>query len=268
MSNLLDDHSEEQLAEEQLEQVRVLALVFVAKCLVALFFKLQTTLFIININYVWWVLIGLEVVAVQRALSAFYRWKDRGLIQYLRLFYIGVGFFCLNIALMYMDWAEEALYLYHSYQWLLIFLDVSVSLLLVRYYFNRLESPQYWLFMENLLWWCWGLVLLYRMVVYAIYNFAATTFMGNSTFLVYVSHFFRGVLVLAAVGCGLAAYKKIYPHNKLLALLSLMAVICWILGIYFEYQHRMLLELLLFVGTILAVLAYASSFSHSSKEEK
>lgn len=267
MSNLLDDHSEEQLAEEQLEQVRALALVFVAKCLVTLFFKLQPLAFLINVNYVWWVLIGVEVVGVQRALYAFYRCKDGKLLLYLRLFYIGIGLFCLVVALVHTAWGEGELFLYICHQVLLIFLDGMVALLLVRYYFNKLESPQYWLFMEHLLQWCWGIVLFYKVLVYLLYHGELNSLLYQPIFLPSLALIFKGSLVIAAIACGGLAYKKIDKKNRVLAFLSLGAVICWMIGIYFDNEQQVVLESLLFAGTIMAVLAYASSFSSSSEVE-
>lgn len=264
MSNLLDDELGEKLAEEQLDQVRALALVFFAKCLADLYFRLNMEVFYFNANYVLWGLVALQAIVVQRSLYAFYVWKDKWLLYYLRFFYVSLSLLFLTIAVLYSDWAwmEENRYPYYLHGLVLLLLDAAVSLLLIRYYFNRGKENQYWLFMENLIKWSFVILLIYKSVFVQV-----VLFFPDEVALVRTG--IKWLLTIFSIGYWITVIYKIPPQQRIFSFLSLLAVLFWKLGIYLEHTVRLSLELLLFASVTLAVLAYAVSFnsSTSTKEE-
>ena len=263
MSNLLDDELGEKLAEEQLDQMRTLALVFFAKCLADLYFRLNMEVFYFDVNYVLWGLMALQAIAVQRSLYAFYVWKDKWLLYYLRFFYVSLGLLFLTIAVLYSDWAwmEENRYPYYLHGLVLLLLDAAVSLLLIRYYFNRGKENQYWLFMENLIRWSAGLLLVYKSLFLQVVLFFPDK-------VILVSTGTKWLLTVFSIGYWMTVIHKIPPQQRIFSFLSLLAVLFWKLGIYLEHTVRLSLELLLFASVTLAVLAYAVSFNSNNKKEE
>ncbi|MFK7798408.1 MAG: hypothetical protein AB8E82_13225 [Aureispira sp.] len=258
MSEVLDDQPEDKIRADLLGLVRVLALAFLAKSLADLFFRLQAASHTFSDNYVMWVLVGVQLMAVQRAVYAFYRCKDGRLIAYLRFFYLSLGLFLLVIASMDTNIWPTYLYPYYFEDILLLVLDSAVALLLIRYYVNRKEQLQYWQFMEKLIQLCLGIILVYKLVYWSLYN------QPFEFFLEWVFLWSNGSMSLFVIVILLYAVRRtqtIPKRDKWLAFLSLLAVMAWKLGMYFEHHYSIVVELLLFAGATLAVLAYASSFN-------
>lgn len=263
MNEVLDDQPEDKLATELLGLVRVLALTFLAKNLADLFFRLQTTSHTFFDNYVIWVLVGVQLMAVQRTLYAFYRCKDKRLIDYLRFFYLSLGLFLLVIASMYTNFWTDYLYPYYLEDILLVLLDSAVALLLIRYYTNRKEHQQYWQFMETLIQLCLGITTVYKLIYWSIYIQSFEFFLEWMFLLSNVS---RSLFMVVMIGYFIRIIRTLPKSDKLLSFLSFLAVMAWKLGMYFEHNYGIVVELLLFAGATLAVLAYASSFNASAKQ--
>ncbi|MGH1336696.1 MAG: hypothetical protein ACRBFS_11255 [Aureispira sp.] len=262
MSDLLDDEQAEQLEEEQLEQVRALALVFFAKCLADLYFRLNMEFFYFDVNYVLWGIIVLQAIVIQRSLYAFYSWKDKWLLYYLRFFYVSLGLLFLTIAIMYSDWnwMQENMYPYYIHGLVLLLLDTAVSLLLIRYYFNQGKGGQYWLFMENLIKLSFVILLIYKSVFLQLVLFL-------SPHIVLIGGGVKVLLAVCSIGYWVMILNKIPSKQRIFSFISLLAVLSWKLGIYLEYYVHSNLELVLFASVVLAVLAYAFSFNEDTKEE-
>jgi hypothetical protein len=258
MNDVLDDQREGKLKTELLGLVRVLALAFLAKCLADLFFRLQATPRTFSDNYVMWVLVGVQLMAVQRAVYAFYRYKDGRLITYLRFFYLSLGAFLLTIASMHTNFWTDYQYPYYLEDILLVILDSAVALLLIRYYINRKEHVQYWQFMETLIQLCLAVILVYKLIYWSFY---AQSFEFFMEWVFLLGNVMGSLLVLVIGVYFIRSIRTIPKHDKWLAFLSLLAVMSWKLGMYFEHNYGIVVELLLFAGATLAVLAYASSFN-------
>lgn len=265
MSNLLDDTNQGDNAAERLAQVRVLALAFLAKCLVDLFARLQlgTSLFEGG-DYVLWVVLGGQVICTQYALYALYSCKDKRLLGYLRLFYISLGVFFVIIALLYSNWELDVASLRMVYSLVLLLLDAAMALLLIRYHYKAGKRPHYWLFMEELVLLCLGVFLLYFLLFYLLYTYYLR-FLG--TYLMEVILFFQVALLLLAFWRCFLASKRVARTHRVLLWLSMLAVVSWKSGINFDFGHRQITELLLFAATTLGVLAYALSSAKDLTEE-
>lgn len=258
MTEVLDDQPEDKLRADLLGLVRVLALAFLAKCLADLFFRLQAEPHTFSDNYVRWVLVGVQLMAVQRAVYAFYRCKDGRLIAYLRFFYLSLGLFLLVIASMHTNFWSNYLYPYYLEDILLLVLDSAVALLLIRYYVNRNEQLHYWQFMERLIQLCLGIIMGYKLIYWSLYNQPFEFFL-EWVFL--WSNVSMGLFIIVILLYAVRVIRTIPKQDKLLSFLSLLAVMTWKLGMYFEHHYSIVVELLLFAGATLAVLAYASSFN-------
>ncbi len=265
MSDLLDDPRDKGQLAEELGLVRVVALAFLAKWIVDLFFRLQTDSLIFEGGYVVWVLVFVQLAVVQRALYAFYRCHDQVLMRYLRLFYGALGLFFLSIALVVSDTMMGALFPYFSHNVILLLIDSLLALLLIRYYLNLGESPNYWRFLERLVWLSLAIMGSYKIwITYYYQDYLMTSnLVGIGVDWMFKLLFPTLVFILWGI-----FYKKVHLHNRWLLLLSALAVVCWKSGLHFQYQRLEMVEIRLFLGAILAVLAFASSFNKAASDEE